>query len=112
MIGNHYEIVVIPVDVAVAANLDADKEDSGKTSKTFTVGLSPTGKLPITHLWCSWWMNDEKATRLKKDFNGTPDTVAGKHSSRVFDSRQGHDAEKILQKVGLKRIEIDMPTRG
>ena len=105
--AEHYEVIVIPIDKKVAANTDADKVDKGKTSKTFTVELSANGKLPATHNWCCWWVSDKEATDLKKDFTGTADTPGAKHESRMFD-RRIWTPEKILEKMGLKTIELDL----
>ena len=100
---NTYLIIVIPVDKTTDANKDADKVDKGKTSRTFTVGLSPDGKLPITHYWCCWWVSPKENTDLRKDFQGTPDQIGGKHNSRVFD-RKDWTPEQVLEKLNLKLI--------
>jgi len=102
----YYLIIVIPIGKSVAANTDANKVDSGKTSKTFTVGLSPTGNLPITHQWCCWWVSDKEAALLRKDFNPKdPANPTNKHQSKMFDLRTA-TPDRILTQLGLKPIEI------
>lgn len=66
MANEHYEIIIVPVDKKIAANLDADKVDSGQTSKTFTAELSKDGTKPATHLWCCWWVTDEENSTFTK----------------------------------------------
>jgi len=106
---NHYEICIIPIDKKAEANIAADKQDSGKTSKTFTVQLWPekadVTKVPATHLIYCWWMSDEKSAELKKDFAGTPDIEDIKYKSRVFDLRDGWTPESILTKMKLKTYD-------
>jgi len=97
--------MVIPADKKRNANIDANKVDNRKTSKTFTVGLYPDGKLPITHYWCCWWVSDSEKNEIKKDFTGTVDNVGTKHSSRVFDSLDGWTPERVLEKMSLKVVQ-------
>jgi len=108
MTGNHYEICIIPLGKKAEANIAANKQDSGKTSKTFTVQLWPekadVTKVAATHLWYCWWMSDEKSIELKKDFDGTSETLGTKYESRVFDLSEGWTPERVLEKVGLKTI--------
>lgn len=106
---NHYLICIIPFSKKDLANKDADKVNRGKTGKTFTVGLSPDGKLPITHYWFCWWISDEESIKLKEDFSGTPDVDGIKHQSRVFDLRDGWTAESILEKMHLKTYDVILP---
>jgi len=101
----HYEIIVIPVDKRLAANLDADKVDKGKTSKTFTVELSKNGKSPATHLWCCWWLDDNEVVELKKDFSGNVDNEGSKNKDRMFDLRT-ISIDQILNKLNLKTIGV------
>lgn len=104
-----YIVIVIPEGKAKDANADADKQDSGKTGKTFTVGLSPTGQLPITHRWCCWWMDkDTKFKEIKKDFKGKSDKDGDKHTDMVFDLSEGWTPESILEKVKLKTIQPEL----
>jgi len=103
-----YVIIVIPFDNQKKANQDADKIDKGKTSKTFTVGLSPTGQLPITHCWCCWWMSDRELTELQKDFDGTPDNDGHKNADRVFNLSKGWTPQTILDHMNLKTIKTDI----
>ncbi len=113
MIGNHYEIAVIPIDKKVDANIAADKQDSGKTSKTFIVQLweekaDVLKDLP-THLWYCWWMSDEKSIELKKDFDGDDKDKEGtKYKDKVFDLRSGWTAETILKKMKLKTYDVSL----
>ena len=115
-IGNHYEICIIPIDKKQAANLDADKQDSGKTSKTFTVQLwnekADVKITPATHLIYCWWMSDEKSAELKKDFSGTPDVKGIKYKSRVFDLRDGWTPKTILEKMKLKTYDAPLSPAG
>lgn len=106
---NTYIVIVIPANQEKDANQDADKLDTGKTSQTFTVGLSTTGQLPISHLWCSWWMSDEKLRAIKTDFNGQPDTDGTKHKDKLFDLSQGWTPKTILNILHLNRIKLPIP---
>lgn len=96
--------IIIPVDKKNVANLDADKVDSGKTSRTFTVPLSPTGNIPITNYWCGWLMDDDEHKKLKKDFD--PIESGNKHEAFIFDGDKV-TPEEILNTVGLKPITVD-----
>ena len=113
--AEHYEIAIIPIDKKQTANLDADKQDSGKTSKTFTVQLwdekaDVTKDLP-THLWYCWWMSDEKSAKLKEDFDGDDKDKEGtKYKDKVFDLRNGWIAETILKKMKLKVYDAPLTT--
>jgi len=110
--GNHYEICIIPIDKKAAANVAADKHDSGKTGKTFTVQLWAEGadvtSIPATHLWYCWWMSDGESAELKKDFSGTPNVEGIKYRSRVFDLRDGWTAKSVLEKMKLKTYDVPM----
>ena len=113
---DHYEIVIIPIDKAIAANIDCDKIDKGKTSKSFTVQLWDEKAdckvdLPI-NLWYCWWMSDAESTELKKDFDGTPDVDGVKYKSRVFDLRNGWTPETILTKMKLKTYDAPLSPAG
>lgn len=109
---NKYVVMIIPIDKKSNANLDANKVDKGRTSKTFTVGLSPDGKLPITAHWCCWWMSDEEEEKIRKDFDpADPTNPTDKHSSKIYDLSKGWTPESILQDNNLKRIESDMPSK-
>ena len=109
---DHYEICIVPIDKKAVANIAADKQDSGKTSKTFTVQLwdekvDVTKILPI-YRWCCWWMSDAKSAELKKDFSGTSETEGAKYKSRVFDLRDGWTPENILKKMKLKTYDASL----
>ena len=110
MAGEHYEVCVIPIDGKDAANIDANKVDAGKTSKTFTVQLwdeKADCKVDFpTHLWYCWWMSDQESTELKKDFSGTPDVEGIKYKSKVFNLRDGWTPESILKKMKLKTYDV------
>lgn len=110
--ADHYEICIIPIDKKDAANIDANKVDKGKTSKTFTVPLWPEKAdckvdLP-TNLWYCWWMSDQESVELKKDFSGTSEIEGTKYKSRVFDLRDGWTAESILKKMKLKTYDVPL----
>jgi hypothetical protein len=106
---NKYIVMIIPIDKKSNANLDANKVDKGRTSKTFTVGLSPNGKLPITHHWCCWWMSDDEEKQIRKDFDpNDPANPTDKNSSKIYDLSKGWTAEKILEDNHLKKIEMDI----
>ena len=113
MIGNHYEICIVPIDQKAVANVVADKYDEGKTSKTFTVQLWDEKAdvlidLP-THLWYCWWMGDEKSAELAKDFDGDDKDKEGtKYKDKVFDLRNGWIAESILKKMKLKTYDAPL----
>lgn len=102
-----YLIIIIQEDIKSAANIAADKQDSGKTSKTFTVPLWPltadTSKNVPSHRWCCWWVDPTKLGELMKDFHAETGIYKGK--SRTFLLPEDGDPEKILGKVGLKTIE-------
>ena len=103
----HYEVVIIPIDKAVAANKDCDKVDTGKTSKSFTVPLwdekADTQKDLPTYLWYCWWMSDAESAELKKDFDGDDKDKEGtKYKDKKFDLRDGWTPETILEKMKLK----------
>ncbi len=105
---NRYMIIVVSAGKKDSGNIDADKVDKGKTSKTFTVGLSPTGKEPISHHWCCWWVTDEEAAKLEKDFDPTK---TNKNESVIFDpSKKGPG--QILNDLGLKTLEGEVLTTG
>ncbi len=105
----HYEVIVIPVSKIITANLDADKVDKGKTSKTFTVGLSPTGKLPVTHYWCCWWVSDEEAIKLRKDFNPLdPMNPTNKNSSYMYDLSKDVVPNRILEELHLRTTQSEI----
>lgn len=106
---NKYIIGIVPANKRDNANKDADKQDSGKTSNTFSVALSPDGKLPVTHYSFCWWMSDEKLEEIEKDFGGKPDKDGKKHGDRIFDLSKGWTPEKVLEELHLKRIEFAMP---
>jgi hypothetical protein len=106
MTPNSYIVIVIPENKEKQANKDADKIDSGKTSKTFTVKLSQNGKLPNSHRWCSWWMNVEtELPEIEKDFDGKPNKDGKKHKERVFNLSEGWTADSIKTALNLKTIE-------
>ena len=109
---DHYEICIVPIDKKAVANIAADKQDSGKTSKTFTVQLwdekADVTKDSPTHLWYCWWMSDETSAELKKDFEGTSETEGTKYKSRVFDLRDGWTPESILKKMKLKTYDVSL----
>lgn len=107
---NKYVVMIVPENKKNIANIDADKVDRGKTSKTFTVGLSPNGKLPITHHWCCWWMSDDEEKQIRKDFDpNDPMNPTNKNSSKIYilDGKVW-TAEKILEDNHLKKIEMDI----
>lgn len=116
MIGNHYEICIIPIDKKVEANTVADKQDSGKTSKSFTERLwdekADVTKVLPTYLWYCWWMSDETSTELKKDFNGGTDREGTKYKDKVFDLRDGWTRESILKKMKLKTYDAPLIPAG
>jgi len=106
---NSYIIIVVPENKKTNANLDADKLDSGRTSKTFTVGLSSDGKFPITSRWCCWWMSDDEKKEIRKDFDPlNPVNPTNKNSSKIYDLSKGWTPDLVLADNQLKRIEIDM----
>ena len=106
----HYEIAIIPIDKAVAANKDCDKVDSGKTSKSFTVPLWDEKADVLTdsptHLWYCWWLSDAESAELKKDFDGDDmDKKGTKYKDKKFDFRKGWTRESILKKMKLKTYD-------
>ena len=108
--SDHYEIAIIPINHKDAANIDANKVDKGRTSKTFTVQLwdekADVKITPATHLIYCWWMSDAESAELKKDFEGTSETEGVKYKSRVFDLRDGWTPESILKKMKLKTYDV------
>jgi hypothetical protein len=106
---NKYIVAIVPQDKKDAANIDCDKVNKGKTLKTFTVGLSPDGKPPITHHWCCWWMDDKEEKQIRKDFDPSdPTNPTNKNSSKIYILDKVWTAEKILEDNHLKRIEADI----
>ena len=112
-------IIVVPANKQSVANLDADKVNTGKDQRTFTVGLSASGNLPASHFWCSWLMSDKEIEKLDEDFDTTQAVPRGlanraykavvnlfksnKHSAKVFDA-SAWTPEDVLKNLGLKRI--------
>ena len=106
---NKYIVAIVQIGKVIAANQDADKVNKGKTGKTFTVPLSPTGKLPETHRWFCWWMSDDEEKQIRKDFDlSDPANPTNKHQSKIYDLSKGWTAEKILEENNLKRTDIDL----
>jgi len=114
--ADHYEICIIPIDKKDAANIDANKVDKGKTSKSFTVQLWNEKAdckidLPTHFIYCCW-VSDEESAELKKDFQGTSEIDGTKYKSRVFDLRDGWMAESILKKMKLKVYDASLSPAG
>jgi hypothetical protein len=59
-------LILVPVAQRAAANALAKAQlDTRGGEKTFAVGLSPTGRAPATHNWCSTLLKPEGAGRLQ-----------------------------------------------
>lgn len=95
-------IVVIAADAQAGANAFAKQIDVAGGERTFTSELSPTGRSPATHYWCSWAMkkgeHDGLRTRLR--------LLVDSGKARVFDGNKLETGE-ILQQMGLKPVESE-----
>lgn len=113
-----YIIVVSAAQVAAAhrAVSKPEMDSGGKGDQTFTVPLSPDGKLPASHYWASWNMlpHQVKAfpSRLKEqgakdsDVAVIPDkgTPASTDYAVFSEADAGWTPEKVLAALGLQRI--------
>lgn len=91
-------IMVIPVGKKTQGEALARSMDRGVKGETFTVGLSPTGKLPITHYWCGWTVTPAMA--------GIAKAAPAAAQAQIFDMEE-YTPEQVLSTLGLKRIESD-----
>lgn len=68
-------IIVVTLGQQIAANAKAKEVDLEGGERTFTAGLSPTGALPVTHLWCNWQMKPAERDGIKQRLEGIPGIV-------------------------------------
>lgn len=114
-------IIVARADVAAAANLaanQADTNDGGDGSKTFTVGLSASGAAPAQAFICNWALKAPQAVAIRTRLQERGATVAettpvpagqtpASNRFAVFDViNDGWDPEAVLAACGLKRVEV------
>lgn len=101
-------LIIIPASLQVQANTFlADKPYAGDTpearQRTFSVGLSPTGALPITHYWTAWTMLPSTDLAIRNWQQALAAAVrAGVH---IYDVSSGLPTpEQVLATEGLQRI--------
>ncbi len=103
-------VIVVTKGQQIAANAKAKLVDTGQgiDDATWTVGLSPSGNPPATHLWCNWQMKPDEGDELQILLAEIPG-----HNEQVFEldywdpSEARPTPDEILNTTTpkLKRIE-------
>lgn len=91
-------VIVVPLLKKTQGEALARSMDKNTKGNTFTVELSPTGTLPVTHYWCSWAVTPAMAGIAKAGPNAA--------NAQIFDMEE-YTPEQILSQLGLKRIVND-----
>ena len=95
-------LIVIPAGDKLAVNTVAQAQwDPKKGERTFPIGLSATGKIPVTHLWCSSVFEEEKeqsVSTLPIQFLNAKVHAYDANKDTQFPGR-------LLATLGLKQIE-------
>lgn len=106
-------IIVIPASLKDQANTFlSDKPYAGSDpvarARTFSVGLSPTGALPITHYWTGWTMEPGTSIAITNWRQALSAAVrAGVH---IYDVATGSPTpDEVLALEGLQRIRLSLP---
>ena len=102
-------IVIVAATKKDDANLQAKKTDTKGGEYAWTIGLSSTGLLPITHYWNNWQMTPAEMTKLKADLtaNISPTDIQW-FELNDWDPAKAKptpDEVLLLAKPPLKRIE-------
>jgi len=92
-------IIVVKAAAAQAANNRAKEIDVAGGERTFTVGLSASGKLPATHYWCSWRLPDGDHDAIRSKLQAAIDA----NNARVFNAATT-SPDEVLATLGLKRL--------
>ena len=101
---NKYLIIIVQQDIKSNANVSANKVDTGKTSRTFTVPLwaetADVEKDAPSASWCCWWVNPQEMGELMKEFHAQTGTHKGKAKTYIL--QEEGSPEDILKKARLK----------
>jgi hypothetical protein len=95
-----YLIIILAAD-KVAINTVAKAElDTKRGERTFSIGLSATGKAPVTHYWCSSVFSDAKTANvlaLKDQFPNSDVLAYDADKDPKFPGR-------LIATLGLKQL--------
>ncbi len=94
-------IIVVSAAAAAVTNARAKEIDSEGGEQTFTVGLSATGKEPITHYWCSWAMSDNEHDAMQQKLL----LHVTQGEAKIFDGNK-LTSDEVLQQMGLQRVAV------
>lgn len=104
--------MVIPSAEQAVSNQKSLDDFTGDTDlDTFTVGLSPTGQLPVTHYWCCWGgLTGAQFGKLRAGIGGIP----GSHiyvTPNALENPKGNEKmpRDVLVELGLRPIEEEVP---
>ena len=100
-------LIIIPSAVKGSANTVAKAQlDLKRGERTFSIGLSATGKPPVTHYWCSSVISDE----VKEKVVALPDLVPSA-DIRAYDANNDPKFPGLLlASLGLKQI-VNFPEK-
>lgn len=97
-------LIIIPAAVKGSANTVAKTQlDPKRGEKTFSIGLSATGKLPVTHYWCSSVISKEKVVALPRLVPAADVQAYDANKDPKFPGR-------LLDSLGLKQI-VNFPEK-
>lgn len=93
--------LTIVVNATIAANVNTRAlEVDPEAGQVFTIGLSPTGQLPITHYWCGWQVTEDQRSGLLQRLQQAVDNG----NARVYNG-DNRTPQEILTILGLKTVE-------
>lgn len=93
-------IIVVKAEAAEVANARAKEVDAAGGERTFSVGLSATGKAPATHFWCSWQLPDGDYDVLCQKLQ----PVVNDNGAQIFNGNRT-TPDEVLATLGLTRLE-------
>ena len=95
-------LIVISAGNKLAVNTVAKVQwDAKRGERTFTIGLSETGKLPVTHYWCSSVFEASKTESV----DALPVLFPNAKVHDYDADKDGKFPGRLLATLGLKQIE-------